>query len=211
VFGKAKNILDTSIACNIERINENEDSYIIVDIWGAKGTEDGEFNIPTGIAIDEEDNIYIADKGNRRIQKFNANGNFITKWEYSGVIKEFITPEELSQFPLYSKGMFMDLEGIATDRHGYVYSTDVYTYHNNIQQYDLNGNYISEYWNEFFNGPIALTINSLGEIYVVNVFDYNILKFDSRWRLLTKWGEKGSAEGEFLCPEIGRASCRERV
>ena len=35
---------------------------------------------PHGIAIDSSGNVYVADYGNNRIQKFTSNGNFITKW-----------------------------------------------------------------------------------------------------------------------------------
>jgi DNA-binding beta-propeller fold protein YncE len=36
------------------------------------------------IAIDLEDNVYVADTINHRIQKFDSNGNFITKWGSQG-------------------------------------------------------------------------------------------------------------------------------
>ena len=38
--------------------------------WGSPGTGDGEFSGPSGIGIDGEDNIYIAERTNHRVQKF---------------------------------------------------------------------------------------------------------------------------------------------
>jgi len=35
----------------------------------------GQFNIPHNIAIDRQDNVYVADRGNNRIQVFDGNGN----------------------------------------------------------------------------------------------------------------------------------------
>ena len=35
---------------------------------------------PNGIAVDSSGNVYVADADNNRIQKFNSNGTFITKW-----------------------------------------------------------------------------------------------------------------------------------
>ncbi len=44
--------------------------------WGDRGTKPGEFNTPHSIAADAKGNIYVADRGNRRIQVFDAEGNF---------------------------------------------------------------------------------------------------------------------------------------
>ena len=48
--------------------------------WGSEGSEDGQFAYPTGVAVDSSGNVYVADSGNYRIQKFDSNGMFITKW-----------------------------------------------------------------------------------------------------------------------------------
>ncbi|MBV8902011.1 MAG: 6-bladed beta-propeller, partial [Acidobacteriia bacterium] len=44
--------------------------------WGTKGTAPGQFNLPHAIVIDREDNIYVGDRSNRRIQVFDTDGNF---------------------------------------------------------------------------------------------------------------------------------------
>jgi DNA-binding beta-propeller fold protein YncE len=43
---------------------------ILVTAWGSRGTGDGRFNEPSGIAVDGIGNVYVADTGNNRIQKF---------------------------------------------------------------------------------------------------------------------------------------------
>ena len=45
-----------------------------VKSWGEKGTKDGQFDTPHSIAADAKGNIYVADRGNRRIQVFTADG-----------------------------------------------------------------------------------------------------------------------------------------
>ena len=45
--------------------------------WGDRGTKPGEFNTPHSIAADAKGNIYVADRGNRRIQVFDGDGNFL--------------------------------------------------------------------------------------------------------------------------------------
>lgn len=44
--------------------------------WGTPGSKPGEFNTPHSIAADAKGNIYVADRGNRRIQVFDGDGNF---------------------------------------------------------------------------------------------------------------------------------------
>ncbi len=45
--------------------------------WGDRGTKPGEFNTPHSIAADAQGNIYVADRGNRRIQVFDGEGGFL--------------------------------------------------------------------------------------------------------------------------------------
>ena len=49
--------------------------------WGKFGNGDSEFNIPHGIDLDGKKNVYVADRENNRIQKFDSLGNFIKKWQ----------------------------------------------------------------------------------------------------------------------------------
>jgi len=45
--------------------------------WGERGNKPGEFNTPHSIAADAQGNIYVADRGNRRIQVFDGDGKFL--------------------------------------------------------------------------------------------------------------------------------------
>lgn len=45
--------------------------------WGEPGDQPGQFNTPHSIAADAKGNIYVADRGNRRIQVFDAEGKFL--------------------------------------------------------------------------------------------------------------------------------------
>jgi peptidylamidoglycolate lyase len=48
--------------------------------WGNKGTAPGEFDVPHSIALDSQGHIYVADRGNARLQIFDEAGQFITEW-----------------------------------------------------------------------------------------------------------------------------------
>src|SRR6202521_5694102 len=45
--------------------------------WGEPGDQPGQFNTPHSIAADAQGNIYVADRGNRRIQVFDGEGKFL--------------------------------------------------------------------------------------------------------------------------------------
>jgi DNA-binding beta-propeller fold protein YncE len=45
--------------------------------WGEPGNKPGQFNTPHSIAVDAQGNIYVADRGNHRIQVFDGNGKFL--------------------------------------------------------------------------------------------------------------------------------------
>ena len=44
--------------------------------WGDRGDGPGQFNTPHAIATDNNGNVYVADRGNHRIQVFDSDGNF---------------------------------------------------------------------------------------------------------------------------------------
>ena len=48
-----------------------------VKSWGEPGDKPGQFNTPHSIAVDAQDHVYVADRGNRRIQVFDTDGNFL--------------------------------------------------------------------------------------------------------------------------------------
>ncbi|MEJ0021442.1 MAG: 6-bladed beta-propeller [Candidatus Doudnabacteria bacterium] len=158
---------------------------------GLLGSGDGEFNFPQGIAVDYLNNIYVADSGNNRIQKFDSAGNYITQWGSEGSGPgQFEMPDQTYQ-------------GIATDSSGNVYVAD--SGNNRIQKFDSSGNFQSE-WGTFgtadneFNFPQGIAVDHLNNIYVADYFNHRIQKFDSAGNFLGKWGSNGSGDSEFGGP-----------
>ncbi|NMM47571.1 peptidyl-alpha-hydroxyglycine alpha-amidating lyase family protein [Marinigracilibium pacificum] len=49
--------------------------------WGEKGSNEGQFNLPHAIDVDFEGNVYVADRENGRVQKFDSNGKFLKSWD----------------------------------------------------------------------------------------------------------------------------------
>jgi DNA-binding beta-propeller fold protein YncE len=54
-----------------------------VKVWGSAGTGPGQFNIPHGIANDGK-TLYVADRGNSRVQRFDLDGRYLGQWTNFG-------------------------------------------------------------------------------------------------------------------------------
>lgn len=55
-----------------------------IKAWGREGTGPGEFNVPHGIALDSKGRVFVADRGNNRIQIFDQDGKFLEEWKQFG-------------------------------------------------------------------------------------------------------------------------------
>jgi len=67
-------ISDGYINSRIAKIDKNGNW---IKSWGEPGDQPGQFNVPHSIAIDAENHVYVADRGNRRIQVFDSDGKFL--------------------------------------------------------------------------------------------------------------------------------------
>ena len=88
----------------------------------ASGTLNGRFAFPRAIAVDFSGNLYIADTGNNRIQKFAPDGSFVCK---------------------FGEGELDSPKGIDVDAYGNTWVAD--TGNKRIVQFDALGNYMEEY------------------------------------------------------------------
>jgi len=55
-----------------------------VSQWGTHGKGPGEFETPHGIAFDGKNIIFVADRGNNRIQRFDLSGKYLGEWTNVG-------------------------------------------------------------------------------------------------------------------------------
>ena len=52
--------------------------------WGKRGTASGEFDSPHSLAFDSRGRLFVADRGNNRIQIFDQEGTFLEEWRQFG-------------------------------------------------------------------------------------------------------------------------------
>ena len=168
--------------------------YKYSNAWGIGGMVLGKMNSPRGVATDDNGNIYVADTGNNRIQKFLENGAVIT-WGIKGNDTQINKGRSAAEFD--------SPFGIAVDSHGFVYVAD--TGNNRIQKFTNNGTFLAK-WGTFGTSsgqlylPRGIAVDSQGFVYVADTANNRIQKFNSNGRLITLWGNNGTQDGNFQSP-----------
>lgn len=61
------------------RVVKFSENGTYITSWGTYGTDIGQFDTPHSIAIDSQNQIYVADRGNARIQIFDENGKYLSQ------------------------------------------------------------------------------------------------------------------------------------
>jgi DNA-binding beta-propeller fold protein YncE len=56
-----------------------------VTSWGGQGTAPGQFDIAHSIVVDGRGLVYVADRQNRRVQIFDADGKYLREWKFAGL------------------------------------------------------------------------------------------------------------------------------
>ncbi|MGH9147000.1 MAG: peptidyl-alpha-hydroxyglycine alpha-amidating lyase family protein [Vicinamibacterales bacterium] len=55
-----------------------------IKAWGKQGAGPGEFDTPHNLAMDSSGRLFVADRGNSRIQIFDQDGMLLTEWKQFG-------------------------------------------------------------------------------------------------------------------------------
>jgi DNA-binding beta-propeller fold protein YncE len=61
-----------------------------IKAFGRKGTGDGELNVPHSLAIDSRGRVLVTDRGNHRVQVFDADGRYLAQWTGFGTMPDGI-------------------------------------------------------------------------------------------------------------------------
>lgn len=57
--------------------------------WGSQGRDDGQFDLPHGVAVDADDRVYVADRDNARVQVFDRDGRHRATWSGAEIGRPF--------------------------------------------------------------------------------------------------------------------------
>jgi len=148
------------------QIFTSDGSYL--ETWGTPGDGDGQFNFlasdhaakgtPGGygdIAFAPDGTFYVADTGNFRIQKFDADRAFLGSWGSEGT----------------ADGQFLNVMSVAVGPDGSVYAAD--ENRDDVQHFDADGNFLNtiggtDAGDNRLTYPVAVTVDADGIVWVAN-------------------------------------------
>jgi uncharacterized protein (TIGR03663 family) len=167
----------------------------------ASGSRDGQFHTPRDIAVASNGDILVLDSENARVQRFDKDGKFLSK--FGGIGKED-GKFALAQFNSGPSGMAIDDEGN-------IYVADSWNYR--IEKFDKDGKFllkwgdgkdttgdptINQQSTNVFYGPRQLAFDKTHkELYVADTGNKRIMVFDPQGNYLRQFGSKGSGPGLF--------------
>ena len=143
--------------------------------FGQKGSDVGQFNGPYDVNISPEGKVYVADRGNSRIQVFHSD------WTLSHIIDGNISGD----------GSFSSPRGVAFDISGDVHVTGFVS--NSVTVFTPSGQFLRKYDQTHLNGPDGIAIDSSGYSLVMNYGSGSLSIYDPSGRFIH------SIEG-FSCP-----------
>lgn len=153
--------------------------------FGARGSEPGMLKNPRDIALDATGNIWVADTGNDRLQKFNPEGALVQVIGRSGS----------------GEGELSDPAGVAVTPKGNVVVAD--RGNRRVQVFSPKGVFLGAFGgsgkkkNDRFEEPAAVTVDGAGNIYVADRETGRVMKHDDSGNPVWHTGARGHGEGEF--------------
>ncbi|XP_050691986.1 RING finger protein nhl-1-like [Eriocheir sinensis] len=165
---------------------------------GSRGSEQGNFTWPRGIAVGPDNSIVVADSSNHRVQVFDQHGKFVKEFGSYGS----------------AEGEFDCLAGVAVNRIGQFIIAD--RYNHRIQVFDPSGNFLRSFGSQGsgdgrFSYPWGVTTDALGFIYVCDKENHRVQVFQSDGSFVGKFGSIGSKPGQLEHPHYIAVSSTNRV
>lgn len=156
------------------------------------------FNKPSDIALGQENEVYLSDTGNHRIQVLHHDGTYLRSFGSFGT----------------APGQLNEPGGIA------VYADEVLvadSRNHRIQVFNHSSGAFLRGWGQpgtaagQFNLPYGVAVNAQGHVYCVDSLNHRVQVFTRLGELLGSFGEQGTANGQFYTPQGIAISARGEV
>ena len=183
---KAANVRDSPLQAQVQTKR-----YIPVLSFGQEGKSVGMLKGPWGLAVNDRDEIAVAELWNHRVSVFNSDGTHLRSFGREGK----------------NNGEFNQPSGIAFDSLGNIVGTDCKN--DRVQVFDRNGTFLRKFGeygslDHQLHNPEGLSINDNGDIIVADKGNKLIKIFSSKGKYLRKFGEAGSFNLPYYCIQHGQ-------
>src|SRR5690349_524503 len=155
------------------------DGSVDVLAGGSEGFADGtgqqaSFSTPSGLAIDDDGNLYVADTGNNRIRKVTPQGVVTT-----------LAGEGTAGYAdgAAAQARFNGPIGVAVDRDGNVYVAD--TYNDRVRKISREGQVTTFGAGDAFDTPCGVAVASDGSLFVADTGNNQLRKIGSDGNVTT--------------------------
>jgi len=152
-------------------------------------TTPGDFSKPTGVAVDAEGNLYVADTWNNRIEIFDADGNFVSTFGKAGD----------------GPGYFSRPKGVAIDGDGHIWVAD--GMQDRVQVFNNEGQLLISFGGHGllpgqFQGLVAIAIDKRNRVFTTEIYPGRAQQFqyvtdaqaEQEWQKRAAEREKASDE-----------------
>ena len=158
--------------------------------FGQQGSGEGMLKKPLGVAVNDKDEIVVADEWNHRVQVFDSNGTFLRSFGHEGK----------------NAGEFKFPFGIAIDRDRNILVSE-YGNHR-VQIFSREGRHLGSFGGKgsldsHLLEPRGLSLDSTGNVIVADTGNKLIKIFTLDGRFVMKIGGQGSLSGPVHCVQCG--------
>jgi uncharacterized protein (TIGR03663 family) len=176
------------------RIEKFDGQGQFVTMWGSLGSTNGELGPsgvlygPRAVAVGQDGNVYVMDTGNKRVQAFTPDGQFVGQYGGGGVIE----------------GHFDEPVGLAQDGQGNWYVTD--TWNHRVEKFDAHWQYVGQWaitgWasQTVLNKPYVAVDAVRQVVYVSDPEGYRVLAFGLDGTYKGGWGQYGNDASALTLP-----------
>jgi DNA-binding beta-propeller fold protein YncE len=159
----------------------------MADTGGKATGSEGLFYGPRGIVVDATGRVLVADTGNKRVQVFDKDGQFITQMGGGGL----------------DQGRFDEPVGVAVDAKGNIIIAD--TWNGRVQVLDSMGAPLAAWdidgWLDKERvGKPYLAVDTQSRVYVADEVSQRVLIFDETGKYLGGFGQYGTDDHGFTMP-----------
>lgn len=176
--------LVASVLCSS---SQAEVRFDLEESWGAFGIGKAAFDRPVDVAVDKDDNKYVLDFGNNRIQVLDRRGRFVREWGERGFSpKQFDGPVALT---LHSSGRLFVVD--AGNHRIQVFNTDGTLATTGVDGKTLVSNPIGRLGSRDgeFNKPSDVTIDKRGYLWVADTGNNRVQVFDTTGKFQMELGK----------------------